>query len=107
MNRDQGTAFLDDFKKYCSEYFKKFELKDIVNLDEMLKYIRAYSKDIVIPKEWSLFDEKKQKAFAMTMIVVIYDDRASNEDRASKKGQKTNSCRNDFIKEAKDELLNM
>ena len=55
----------------------------------MLKYIRAYSRDKVIPKEWPLFDEKKQKAFAMTMIVVIYDDRASNidrEDRVSKKG---------------------
>lgn len=46
----------------------------------------------------------------MTMIVVIYDDRASNEDRedrASKKGQKTIGCRNDFIREAKEELLNM
>ena len=99
--RDEGTAFLDDFKDWCSGESIRFELKDIKDLEEMLGHIKGYCKDRVIRNMWDLFDEYEQKAFAMCLIVVVYGDRASNDN------EKIDECRNGFISEAMEEMIDM
>ena len=63
-----------------------------------MDWIKRYCEDIVIPEQWALLSDKGKETYGLTMIVVIYNNRADN------KNQNIENTKNEFIKEAIERL---